>query len=190
MKKLLGLGLICLTLVTACSKKDNSFTLSNGQVGPLKKSIQLKQIDSIFASDSLVKLNPNQDALGTQGEVEVFEKGGSKLMLITPVNERDPSSLIQNIQIFDPRYTSDKGISITSTFGQLKQAYQISSVETTISSVVVFLEDSDIYITIDKKQLPENLRYDPSLQIESLQIPDEATFKYLMIGWDQDDETE
>jgi len=50
--------------------------------------------------------------------------------------------------------------------------------------VVVFLKDSDIYITIDKQQLPENLRYDPNLSIKATQIPDNATFKYFMIGWD------
>ena len=104
MKKLIGLSLICLTLVTACSTKEDPFTISNGQVGPLKKTMQLKQIDSVFASDSLVKLFPNQSAIGTQGEVEVYEKGGLKLLLITPEDERDPSSAIQNIQIFDPRY--------------------------------------------------------------------------------------
>ena len=184
MKKFIGLGLLSLFLVTACSKKEDTFSMSNGQVGPLKKSVQLKQIDSIFANDSLVKLNPNQGALGTQGEVEVYEKGGDLLLLITPMDERDPSSLIQNIQIFDPRYTTDKGITMDSNFGQLKAAYEIGSIQTTISSVVVFLKNSDIYVTIDKQQLPENLRYNPSIKIEALQIPDEAVFKYMMVGWD------
>jgi len=190
MKKLIGLSLICLTLVTACSKKDYTFNISNGQVGPLNKTVQLKQIDSIFASDSLVKLNPNQETLGTRGEVEVYEKGGAKLMLITPMDERDPNSRIQHIRIFDPRYQTDKGIGLESTFGELEQAYTIGTIQTTISSVVVFLQDADLYITIDKQQLPENLRYDPSVKVEAVQIPDAATFKYLMVGWDHEDTTE
>jgi len=54
--------------------------------------------------------------------------------------------------------------------------------------VVVFLENSDVFLTIDKKQLSENLRYNPSLEIEASQIPDDAKFKYFMIGWDDESE--
>ena len=47
-----------------------------------------------------------------------------------------------------------------------------------------YLKDSDVFITIDKKQLPENLRYNPNLTIEASQIPQGATFKYFMIAWE------
>lgn len=189
MKNLIGLCLLSALLLTACNSNEDPFSMGAGMVGPLKKTVQIKQIDSLFANDSIVKLSPLQDGLGTQGEVEVYEKGGDQLLLISPVDERDPESRIANIQIFDPRYVTDKGIGIESTFGELEQAYTIKSIETTIRSVVVFLENSDVYITISKDELPENLRYDPSLKIEAMQIPDEAKFKYLMVGWDHDDET-
>jgi hypothetical protein len=45
-------------------------------------------------------------------------------------------------------------------------------------------------LTIDKKELPEELRYNPSLKIDPSQIPDEATFKYFMIGWDAEEAVE
>ena len=190
MKNIIGLCLLSVLLLTACNSNEDPFGMGPGQVGPIKKTIQMKQIDSLFANDSIVKLSPLQDALGTQGEVEVYEKGGGQMLLISPVDERDPESRIANIQIFDPRYQTDKGITVESTFGQLEQAYTIKSIETTIRSVVVFLENSDLYVTIAKDELPENLRYDPSLKIEAMQIPDEARFKYLMVGWDHDDSNE
>lgn len=171
-------------LFIQCGKGEDPFALKNGMVGPVTKRIQMKQLDSIFANDSLVKLNPIENALGTQGEVEIYDTEGKKLLLISPDNETDPNSLINNIQIFDERYKTEKGLSIKSTFKDVKAQYQIASVENAINAVVVFLKDSDIYITIDKKQLPENIRYDYSSKIEVSQIPDEATFKYFMIGWD------
>ncbi len=50
--------------------------------------------------------------------------------------------------------------------------------------MVVFLKETDVYLTIDKKHLPEELRYDMNIEIEASQIPDSAPIKYFMIGWE------
>ena len=188
MKKTLFIGAMTALFFVQCGKKNDPFLIQQGMVGKLSKDIQMKQIDSLFANDSIVKLSPVKDAIGTQGEVEIYEKGGAKLLLLSPENENNPNSLISNIQVFDNRYTTPKGLHKGSTFKDVKANYTISDIETTITSVVVFLEDSDVFITIYKNQLPENLRYDPNVKIEASQIPDEATFKYFMVGWDREDE--
>ena len=184
MKKILLVAAFAGILFAQCGKGEDPFAIKPDVVGKLSKDIQMKQIDSIFANDSIVKLNPIENALGTQGEVEIYGKDGKKLLLISPEDERDPESFITNIQIFDERYTTEKGLTVKSTFKDIKANYEIANIENAINSVVVFLKDSDLYITIDKKQLPENIRYDYSSKIETSQIPDEATFKYFMVGWD------
>lgn len=183
MKKIL-LIIAMVTLFVQCQEKSDPFLIENGAIGNLTREVQIKQIDSLFANDSIVKLSPTQEAFGTQGEVEIYEKGGAKLLLLSPDDENDPGSVITNIQIFDSRYKTEKGLGPASTFKEVKANYTVADIETTINAVVVFLEESDVFITIDKKQLPENLRYNPSLKIEASQIPDEATFKYFMIGWE------
>ncbi len=183
MKKTMFLALIAGILMGSCAK-ENDFTISNGMIGKLTKDIQMKQLDSLYAQDSIVKLNAIENAIGTQGEVEIYNKEGKKLLLISPADERDPNSFISYIQVFDERFQTDKGLNTKSTFGDVKAKYEILNVENAINSVVVFLKDSDIYLTIDKKLLPENIRYDYSSKIEVSQIPNEATFKYFMIGWD------
>ncbi|MCW8981129.1 MAG: hypothetical protein OQJ83_07060 [Altibacter sp.] len=187
MKKTLFLGALLTLLFVQCGKDNDPFLIKQGAIGNLTKNVQMKQIDSIFAQDSIVRLNPIADALGTQGEVEIYEKGGKKLLLLSPDNESDPTSVITNVQVFDERYETEKGLNMNSTFKTVKENYTIAAIESTINAVVVFLENSDIFITIDKKQLPENLRYDSNAKIEVTQIPDEATFKYFMIGWDAED---
>lgn len=181
-------NLIIIALVsiffTACGEDKDPFLIKSGAIGSLTKEVQMKQVDSIFANDSIVKLSTIENVLGTQGEVEIYEKGGAKLLLLSPDNESDPDSPITNIQVFDSRYKTEKGISVESTFGDIKANYEIQNIESTINSIVVFLKDSDLYVTIDKKQLPENLRYDMSAKIEATQIPDQAKIKYFMIGWD------
>ncbi len=185
MKKTWFLVLTLGLLLTQCAEKSDPFAISPGSIGPLTKDIQMKQLDSIFAQDSLVKLYPDEEELSTKGEVEIYDKSGNKLLLISPEDETDPSSKITNIQVFDSRYKTDKGLGPISTFGDVKKNYEIAAIQNAINAVVVLLKDSEIYITIDKKQLPENIRYNYSAKIEATQIPDEATFKYFMIGWDQ-----
>ncbi|QIE59165.1 hypothetical protein G5B37_06210 [Rasiella rasia] len=184
MKKTLLIAAITVALFVQCEEEKNPFAISEGAIGPITTTTQMKQLDSIFAQDSIVKLNPIKGAIDTQGEVEIYEKGGAKLLLISPYDESDPTSKISNIQIFDSRYSTPSGLTKASTFKDVKANYEIVAIENAINSVVVFLKDTDLYLTIDKKELPEEVRYNFNQKIEASQIPDTAKFKYFMIGWD------
>jgi len=182
-KTLLIIGIVSLAFIQ-CGKDSDPFLIKNGSIGNLTNQIKVKQIDSIFATDSIVKINSSPNALETQGEVEIYEKGGKQLLLLSPNNENDPNSTITNIQVFDSRYKTEKGLTTASTFKDVKANYTIDNIETTINAVVVFLKETDVYLTIDKKSLPEELRYDMDIEIEAGQIPDDAPIKYFMIGWE------
>ena len=185
MKKNLFIGVLTTLFFVQCGKKNDPFIIQKGAIGDLTKQIQMKQVDSIFANDSIIKLNPIIDVIGTQGEVEVYEKGGAKLLLLSPQDENDPNSTITTVQIFDNRYKTEKGLHKGSTFKDVKTNYTIASIQTTINSIVVSLEETDVYLIIDKQQLPENLRYNLNAKIESSQIPDDASFKYFMVSWEK-----
>ncbi len=185
MKKTLLVIVIVSLAFVQCGKNSDPFLIKNGSIGNFTKELKINQVDSVFAEDSLVKLNPAQEAIGTQGEVEVFDKDGNKLLLLSPDDENDPNSEITNIQVFDSRFKTEKGLTSASTFKDVKANYTVKNIETTINAVVVFLQDTDVYLTIDKKYLPENLRYDMNVKVEASQIPDSAPIKYFMIGWDR-----
>lgn len=182
-KTLLIIGIVSLAFIQ-CGKDSDPFLIKNGSIGNLNKEIKIKQIDSIFAADSIVKTNSSPNALETQGEVEIYEKGGKQLLLLSPEDENNPNSTITNIQVFDARYKTEKGLTTASTFKDVKANYTIDNIETTINAVVIFLKETDVYLTIDKKSLPEELRYNMDLKIEASQIPDVAPIKYFMIGWE------
>ena len=174
-------------LFIQCKEEINPFLISNDSVGTLTRGMTIKEIDSTFAKDSIVKLYAQNEELPTQGEVEVYEKNGTKLVSISPVTNNDPDALISNFQFFDPRYKTDKGLNLSSTFKDIKANYKISNIETTISTVVIFIEDNDLFINIDKNELPENFRYNPNLVIDVTNIPDEAKIKYFMLSWKIDE---
>ena len=174
-------------LFIQCKEEINPFLISNDSVGALTIGMTIKEIDSIFAQDSIVKLYAQNEEMPTQGEVEIYEKNGTKLVSISPVTNNDPDALISNFQFFDPRYKTDKGLNLSSTFKDIKANYKILNIETTISTVVIFLEDNDLFINIDKNELPENFRYNPNLVIDITNIPDEAKIKYFMLSWKIDE---
>ena len=186
LKKIIALVSMTLLFIQ-CKEEINPFLISNDSVGTLTRGMTIKEIDSTFAKDSIVKLYAQNEELPTQGEVEIYEKNGTKLVSISPVTNNDPDALISNFQFFDPRYKTDKGLNLSSTFKDIKANYKISNIETTISTVVIFLEDNDLFINIDKNELPENFRYNPNLVIDVTNIPDEAKIKYFMLSWKIDE---
>jgi len=186
LKKIIAIISVTLLFIE-CKEEINPFLISNDSVGALTRGMTIKEIDSIFAQDSIVKLYAQNEELPTQGEVEIYEKNGTKLVSISPVTNNDPDALISNFQFFDPRYKTDKGLNLSSTFKDIKANYKISNIETTISTVVIFIEDNDLFINIDKNELPENFRYNPNLVIDVTNIPDEAKIKYFMLSWKIDE---
>lgn len=184
MKNTIFIASLSSLLFVHCGSDSSPFLITKGSIGELTKEIQMKQIDSIFAQDSIVRVNNLDNYSGTNGDIEIYEKGGNKLLLLSPAKINDVNSVVSDIQVFDNRYITEKGLHLDSTFKSIKDNYGIANIETTIRSVVIFLIDSDIYLTIDKQELPENLRYNPNVKIEESQIPDEARIKYFMISWE------
>lgn len=186
MKKfILILGVTSL-LFTACSEEKDPFLITSTQVGHLTKETTVKQLDSIFEQDSIVKTSADANFLSGDDQIEVYEKGGSKLLLLSPKSNSNPEATISNVQIFDERYKTDKGLHLNSTFKDLKDKYTITTVLNTMNSIVISLAETDLYITIDKEQLPEALRSTFGAKIEAGDIPDNATFKFLMVGWEKE----
>lgn len=183
MKKALFTITLAATMLASCGQKEQKFQIKNDQIGPLHKGALIKQVDSIFIEDSIAS-NAKKGAEGYQNEVEVFDKEGNKLMVLSPDKNNNPEAPITHIQITDARYKTDKGIGIKSTYKDIKKHYTVSKVETTFSSVIIFLQDSPIYISIDKDELPEDIRYDLNLKVEPTQIPDDAAIKLFMVSWD------
>jgi len=73
---------------------------------------------------------------------------------------------------------------LNSTFKEIEEKYTLGKILTSTNNVVVFIKNSDLYFTIDKSELPSSLRYASSVNIEAVQIPDDAKIKYMMLGWE------
>ncbi|MFD0796738.1 hypothetical protein ACFQZJ_04645 [Maribacter chungangensis] len=170
-------------IATQCQEeKDPNFLITSNSIGKLEKESLARDLELIYANDSLVmdtvKLNFGAGA----SKIKVYDKGGSHLLTLTPNSDSIPT--VQNVLINDSRFATSNGITINSTFKDIKEKFKIRKIITSINNVVVLLKDSDIYFTIDKEELPASLRYSANTSVEEVQIPDAAKIKYMMVGWD------
>lgn len=177
MKKLNFVFGICLLLIIGCAERDTSFLITENSVGPLLSDTTVEDLEKVFVKDSVAKDTAKPDS----GKIKVYQKNGKHLLTLTSSSDSIPK--VENIRIFDSRYATDKGIGLRSTFQDIQQHYSIKKIVTTINSIVIFPKESNLYFTIDKEELPSNLRYISS-KIEAVQIPGTAKIKYLMLGWE------
>lgn len=162
--------------------KDTTFLITKSSIGKLDKSSLVRDLEIIYEQDSIVKDTTRLLKGFVAKKIDIFEKGGNHLLTLTPSSDSIPT--IENIHIQDPRFKTEEGIHINSTFKDIKDSYQIKKILTSTKNVVVFIKNSDLYFTIDKEELPSSLRYASSVNIEAVQIPDEAKIKYMMLGWE------
>jgi hypothetical protein len=204
MKKMLLVALLATPILFFnCENENTNFKITKDAIGQITKDTKVSDLETLFATDSIVAENgvPNinlgfnlkDEEAKTENEsvlndnlvydkIEVFEKGGLQLLSLTPTKDSIPK--IENIRIYDPRYKTDKGLTINSTFKDITEKYTIKKIITSMNNVVILIKENGLYFTIDKKELPESLRYDSNLNIEAVQIPDAAKIKYMMLAWE------
>ncbi len=171
------LGLIA----SSCSNSGN-FAITNEGVGPLTKTTKVSELKTTFANDSLVDANGSTELKAPVQYISVFEKGGKKLLELEPTTGESDAT-INYIRLYDERYTTEGGVTVKSTFKDILDGHEIKRIENLISTIVVLVEDSDVYFTIDKKHLPSELMFDTTTKVELTQIPDDAPIKYIQISW-------
>ena len=182
-KKIIYL-LIISFLFTQCAKKNN-FLIEKWQVGPLTVKTTINDLPSIFANDSIVAILFADKEIDKRlfsvenDEYLIFSKKGKLLLEIVPTNLNDKSSVIKSIQIFDNNYRTSKGISLQSTFKEIKEHYQVNKVETTLTSATLFIDELNATISIDKKDMGMNSFSRAEVTID--QIPDLVKIKYFTI---------
>ncbi len=182
MKKIYFILLLLPLLIVACKDEvANPFAVAKHQVGLLNDSTQVKDLKIIFANDSIKTFKEDDSFVGGINTIDIYDKSGNQLLSISPTEALDSTATISSINIIDPRFKTEKNISISSTFKDINDNYKISKISNLINSVVVNVDELDATFTIDKKELPANMRFDMSLKIDPIQIPDDAKVKFFMM---------
>ena len=181
MKKFILLPALIL-LLTQCAKETPRFQIERGKIDLITENTTVKEIDSLYANDSVVRQNIKNKFV-TNRNIEIFEKGGKKLLSLSPALKGADTSKINHIQVFDNRFTTPKRAHLGSTFKAFRDQYEIKSIDRLLTSISVSFKNQDFYVTIDLNELPAELKFQRETKIESIHIPDGAKIKHLMISW-------
>lgn len=164
--------------------KENPYLIEKGKVGFLTSNTAVHELTSIFSSDSIVSLlanaeNKEKSITGTNDEYLIYTKNGKKLLEIVPTTYNDSLSGIKSIQFFDAKYKTKSGISLQSTFKEINENYIVNKVENTLTSAMLYIDELNATIAIDKEDLGINKFSREEISIN--QIPDLAKVKYFTI---------
>src|SRR5690606_5932547 len=182
--------IILAVLFLHCKKEEPKeerypYLIEAHQVGKLKKGTKVCELDSVFASDSIVKRIGEGDYMfADEDQYLIYDSIGKHLLTLTPAQQHDVYANIENIRIMDERFKTEGDLSINSSFADIKKNYEISKIQNTFNNLVVFVDELNAYFTIDKKQLPEHMRFDMNAKIDTTTIPGTAKIKYYMLGWE------
>ena len=170
------------TLILSCSNNDK-FTIEKGKVGLITTKTTVKELETIFKNDSIVK-NLSEGALGDNyfqddDEYLIFEKGGKHLLTVMPKEQLDSTSTIKSVEIHDARFKTESGITLNSNFSQINANNNINRIESTFSSATLFIDDLNATVTIDKEEL--GLKNFSPQKVTLEQIPDLAKIKSFIV---------
>ena len=175
---------ILLGLFVACDKTTDPFLITTNSAGLLTDSTMIRELKTVFINDSLSRFIGGDEFTGNTNTISVYEKeSGALLLELDPNTALDSLSTIRTVRIMDPRFKNQDGINTLSTFGDLNSNYSISSVQNTLRSLIISVDEINAYFTISKKELPEEMRYNMNKKIEAISIPESAKIKGFYLQW-------
>jgi hypothetical protein len=177
MKKVIAIVVLGLIFVQ-CSTQDERLMAKN-KVGKLNNKTQIEALDQLFKEDSIAKLPEDSDIVR---EYKIYESGGDHILTIKPNFKTDSIKLIESVQIFSDKYLTEKGLTTASVYSDILDTYSINKIEPTFSTVILFIDEINATVALDKK----DLRIDEfdMRKISQDQIPDNAKIKYITIWFD------
>ena len=143
----------------------------------------MKDLIQIFKNDSVRNDISGDSFTGKFNDITILDKEGNELLEITPREDLDYTSTAKLIKIIDPKYKTKKGIGSSSTFKEVRDNYNISNIQNSLRNIIISINSANLYFTINKNQLPSNLRYNSSIEIDKAQIPDNAKINDLYLEW-------
>ncbi len=171
--------ILLLVLIFVQCNKGEELMISKNNLGVINKNTTIAELEELFKNDSIVKLPENAPIFY---KYRIYSKDGKQLLTLNMDYDRDSIKGIENIKIFDIKYKTDRGLSTLSTYKDVVNNYTISKIEPSFSSAIVFIDELNATLALDKADLKID-EFDMR-KISKDQIPDMAKIKYITIWFD------
>ena len=173
------IALIVLSVIFVQCNSDKKWLITKNNLGDIHQNTTIAELDEIFENDSIVKLPENGPVFYNY---RVYNQYGSQIVTVKLNVIKDSVAGIEHIKIFDKNYKTEKGLSTLSTFKDVMDNYSISKIQPTFSSAIVFVDEINATVALDKKDL--RLDEFDMKDINKDQIPDMAKIQYITLWFD------
>lgn len=177
MKKIITMLVLSLIFVQCSNEKDQ--LIAKNHLGNINKNTTVAELEIMFKNDSIVKLPENAPIFY---KFKIYNKDGRQMLTLNMDYNRDSIKGIENVKIFDYNYKTEKGISTMSTFKDVRDNYSIGKIEPSFSSAIVFIDEINATLALDKKELKIG-EFDMG-KISKDQIPDMAKIQYITLWFE------
>lgn len=184
MKKIIFIFAVSLLFINC--QNETPYGIGKNKLGNLNASTTVDEVENLFPNDSVVRTKLNNRFKTQKQDIEVYNKEGDLLVVLEPRNNKDSTSTFKQARIVGKIFKTSKGFGPSSTFKDMYENYTISSIQNAISNVIVSVDELGVYASINKKYLPEELRYDLDIRIDATQIPDNAPFQYFWLSFEKE----
>ena len=190
MKKIYKLAILLFVslLFVKCSKEDR-FLIGKNRVGVISNEHTIADIHELFKKDSVVVRLSEGDLGGEDtkyiqddDQYLVYSKEGKHLLTIVPKKQLDSTSQIKYVEVMDPKYKTEKELSLQTPFKEINIHYMINKVETSLSSATLYIDELNATLAMRKKDIGVNEFSQEKIVLE--QIPDLAKINHFTIWFD------
>jgi hypothetical protein len=172
-------GLVILSVIFVQCGQDKDTLIQKNHLGKIGRNTTIEELDKIFEKDSIEKIPTNASLIR---EYNVFGINGKLDLTIVPSVTNDSLSGLEHVKIYTSRYSTEKGISVTSTFKDIADNYSIDKIEPSFNAAILFVDELNATISLNKKDLGLD-EFDMS-DIQQGQIPDEASIMYITLWFE------
>ena len=165
------------------SQEKNEFLISNKQVGMIRKGMSIKDLYGILPEERIKKIKTKSDiAAEADDTYYIYGDDNRLLFVVSAERDNDLRSGINRIDIKDRRYKTDKGISLTSSVGEIRKAYEQIDFIPTTNEIALFVPEIDANFEISAHNLP-GIVWNDSTGVVDSNIPDVTAVSALTIFW-------
>lgn len=195
MKKIFFLFILLISL-GACRPSSSSpdtlnpeeaFLIARNQVGPVKKGMTIKQLRALLPDDQMKKLASRSElSAETADNYYIYDDSTRLLFIVSPRRKNDETSRISQVIIKDHRFTTRSGIGLTSTVGEIRNAYPDSKIVPSINDIILYVRELDANFELDERYLSPTIWNDTTGNIQIDSIPASTEITDLTLVWTYD----
>lgn len=166
-------------------KADTSgdFLITGEQVGQIRKGMSINDVYDIFPENQIKKIRSKTELTAKATDnFYIYDNQNRLLLIISPTHANNVYSAINRIVVKDNRYTTEKGITLHSTVGEIETAYPNCNFLPSVNELILYVPEVNANFQINSPDLPQNV-WNDSTGVNAANIPPDTPVNTLVIFW-------